>query len=284
MRIKPRSLVNFGLLVLVAIAAGVLAWKRDPAPQAGFALLPAALEKVQRIELERSSGMRVVLARVDGHWRMQVPAAARLDDVALARVLELGRVQWTQRLPATDLGRFDLDEPWARIRFDTHSIEFGMSNALTQELYARSGDSVYVLPARYAAHIPGEASKLIAHRLFAADEQPVAFRLERFSVRAEEGHWRLAPEDGGLSQDDLLRWVDQWRLASSIITQPQTGAPARASIPVELRDGRAIKLQIIALTPDFVVRRDDEQLEYHFPSRLAQLLLAPPAAAGESKR
>lgn len=278
-RIQPRTLANVVLLVLVATSAAALYWTRAPEPATRFAVLPSPLDKAQRIEIERSTGMRVVLVRDDGPWRMQHPVAARLDDMALARVLELGRAQSEQRLPATDLERFELDQPWARIRFDTHAIELGMSNPMTQELYVRSGDHVYLLPARYASHVPGDASKLIAHRLFAPDEQPVAFRLERFSVREEDGRWRLRPGNGEQSQDDLLRWVDQWRLASSIITQPQTDAPARAAITVELRDGRTIALSVSALEPDFVVRREDEQLEYHFASRLARILLAAPGAA-----
>jgi hypothetical protein len=278
-RIKPRTLVNIGLLVLVTIAAAVLYWTRVPEPASTFPVLPAALEEVQRIELERSSGMRVALAREHGRWRMQLPVAARLDDMALARILEFGRAQSQRRMPAADLQRFDLDQPWARIRFDSHVIELGMTNQMTQELYVRSGDHVHVLPARYTANVPGDASKLISHRLFAADEDPVAFRLERFSVRKESGRWLAEPDKGELSQDDLLRWVDQWRLASSIITQPQTDAPARAAIAVELRDGRTIPMHVIALAPDFVVRRADERLEYHFTSRLASVLLAAPGAA-----
>lgn len=278
-RVKSRTLANIVLLLLVAISSAVLYWTRIPEPAIRFPVLPSPLDKVQRIEIERSTGMRVVLVRDNGPWRMQHPVAARLDDIVLARLLELGRAQSEQRMPATDLERFELNRPWARVRFDTQVLELGLTNSVTQELYVRSGDHVHVLPARYASYVPGDASKLIAHRLFAPDEQPVAFRLERFSVREEGGRWRLQPSGSELSQDDLLRWVDQWRLASSIITQPRTDAPARASIAVELRDGRTLTLSVTALEPDLVVRREDERLEYHFASRLARILLAAPGAA-----
>jgi hypothetical protein len=227
--------------------------------------------------------MRVVLDREGGPWRMQAPVAGRLEPMALARVLDIGRAQARERMPASDLGRFELDRPWARVRFDGHAIEFGMSNSLTQELYVRSGEHVYTLPVRYAGNVPGDASKLLAHRLFGPDENPVAFRLERFSVRAAEGRWRLEPAREAASQDDLLRWVDQWRLASSIITQPRTQARARGTVQIDLRDGRTVTLSVIGATPDLVLRREDEGLEYHFASRLAGVLLAPPDAAGSRK-
>ena len=284
MRANPRSLINIALLVLVAVAGALLYFRPQPEPDATYALLPAPLEDVRRIELERTNGMRIVLARENGQWRMQAPVPGRLEDIALARVLEIGRVRATQRMPATELERFELDKPWGRLRFDDHAIELGMSNPLTEELYVRSGEHVYALPARYAGSIPADASKLLAHRLFGRDEQPVAFRLERFSVRSQDGRWQLEPDGDGASQDDLLRWVDHWRLASSIITQPQTDARARAAIEVDLRDGRTIRFHVTATTPDFVLRREDERLEYHFPSRLAGVLLAAPDALTDRTR
>ncbi|MGH8663301.1 MAG: DUF4340 domain-containing protein [Burkholderiales bacterium] len=283
MRANPRSFLNIALLVLVAAAGAILYFRPDPKPAERYAILPTALESVRRIELERARGMRIVLTRESGQWRMQTPVPGRLEAIALARVLDIGRAQTTQRIPAYDLARFELDEPWARVRFDSHVIEFGMSNPLTQELYVRSGEHVYALPARYSANLPGDASKLLAHRLFDPGEQPVAFRLERFSVREEGGRWRLEPGGEAASQDDLLRWVDHWRLASSIITQPQTDARARGSIEVDLRDGRTIRFRVTATTPDLVLRREDERLEYHFPSRLAGVLLASPEALADKK-
>jgi hypothetical protein len=186
-------------------------------------------------------------------------------------------------MPADELARFELDDPWARVRFDAHVLELGVSNALTQELYVRSGEHVYVVPARLAAHVPADPSKLMAHRLFGPQEQPVAFRLERFRMREEAGRWHLEPSAAELSQDDLLRWADHWRLASSIITQPQTATPARSTIEIDLRGGRTVALGVIATLPDLVLRREDERLDYHFPARLAAVLLSPPGAAADRK-
>jgi hypothetical protein len=123
----------------------------------------------------------------------------------------------------------------------------------------------------------------MAHRLFGPQEQPAAFRLERFGVREEAGHWRVDPAPADVSQDDLLRWVDQWRLASSILTQPQTSAPVRTRLEIDLRGGCTVTLGVIATTPDLVLRREDERLDYHFPARLAAVLLAPPGSAAERK-
>lgn len=278
MRLNPRSALNVALLALVLLAGALLYFKPQPAQDSGHPLVPLALEKVQRIEIERATGVRIVLARTGNQWRMSVPVSARLDEIALARVLDVARAQSGKPLAAADPARFELDQPWARMRFDGHEVAFGMSNTLTQELYVKSGEEVFALPVRLAANVPADASKLIAHRLFAPDEHPIAFRLQGFRMHEDSGRWTLEPGGSGASQDDLLRWVDHWRLASSILTQPQTGAAPRRAIEVDLRDGRRLVLHVIATTPDLVLRRDDERLDYHFPARLAGVLLAPPVA------
>lgn len=279
-----RTLVNVALLVLVAIAGALLYFKPQAPEPTAVRVVPAALATVQRIEIERSTGMRIVLARERGQWRMQSPVAGRLDEIALARVLDIARAESPQTLADTDLGRFELDRPWARVRFDQHEVAFGITNAVTDELYVRSGGQVFALPSRLAAAVPADVSKLLAHRLFAAEEQPVAFKLDTFGVRQEDGRWRLEPGGEDASQDDLMRWVDHWRLASSVLTQPQTEAPTRRRIEVTLRDGRSVRLHVTALAPNLVLRRDDERLEYHFPSRLAGVLLAPPQEPDATQR
>ena len=280
---NARWLLNLCLLLAVVIAGTMLFFKPRQASHEGHRLIPAA-EPLQEIIIERGDQPPIRLARAAGDWRMEAPVAARIDDTALARLIDLTRVEVSSRLPAVDLDRYALDKPWARVSFGRHRIAFGMTNALTHELYARSGEHVYAIPARLAAAVPATAAKLLAHRMFAPDETPSSFRLEAYSLRHDGVRWQLDPPDPGLSQDDLVRWVDQWRLASSTLTQPATKAVARESVRVELSTSREIELRIVSRTPDLVVQRADEGLEYHFASRMASLLLASPSEVAATQR
>ena len=279
-----RTWLNIGIAALAVALVAFLYFSppRDPsASQEHFALIPERAENISRIEIERRGQSAIVLERGERQWRMTEPRTARLDEVQLSRVLDVARFRAMQRMGAEDLGRFELDKPWAQIRFDRHAVDFGTTNAVTQELYLRSGDHVYAVPARLAAAIPGNAAKLLAHRLFAPDEQPVAFELKDFSVRHDGVRWLLSPSDPSLSQDDLIRWVDRWRLASSVVTQPAGSKTQRGeSIRIELRDARTIVLGIHERTPDLVLLREDERLQYHFAASQAATLLAAPNASG----
>ncbi|MCC6533249.1 MAG: DUF4340 domain-containing protein [Burkholderiales bacterium] len=278
---NSRTVLNFGLLAAVAAAALALyLTPRQDAPQS-YSLVPVAPEQIRRIDIERAPATTISLARAGDQWRMRTPVAARLDDTALSRVLELARLRSAQRLPAQALTRYGLDQPWGSIRFDDHRIDFGMSNTLTQEVYAKSGEHVYMIPARALSALPSTPAKLIAHRMFGSDEHPVAFGHARFTLRHDGERWQLDPADPNLSQDDLVRWVDQWRMASSILTQPQPNPAAdfKDRIEVTLRDGRALVVGVAARQPDLVLVRADEGLAYHFAARAAQMLLATPSEA-----
>lgn len=280
---NSRTVLNLGLAAAAMAAAIVLiSFRPEPGESHAYALVPVAPAQIRSIEIERANAPTVRLRREQDRWLMVEPVAARLDDTALARVLDLSRLGASNKLSAEDPARYGLDKPWARVRFQDHVLEFGNTNTLTEELYVRSRDAVYAVPARNATAVPGAPARLIARRLFPPEETLALISAPGFSVRHDGTRWQLTPADPGLSQDDLVRWVEQWRYAISITTQP--GAPgAGADVVVELRDGRRIELGIKARSPDLVLHRGDESLDYHFNERMAALLLASPSATANHR-
>jgi hypothetical protein len=91
----------------------------------------------------------------------------------------------------------------------------------------------------------------------------------------------LTPGRGDLSQDDLMRWVDEWRLASALRVESRSALKAREEIRIRLKDGGGFTLAVLAREPELIVARSDEQLQYHFRAELAKRLLSPPAARDE---
>lgn len=280
-----RALLNIGLAIAVVMAALFLYVRKpgDAPAREERLLVPVPQAEIESVEIERSNSPAIKLRRENAQWRMTAPVAARLDETTLARVLELSRVAATNELAADDLARYGLDKPWARVRFNTHTLEFGNTNTVTEEFYVRSGKAVHAIQARHASAIPSAAAKLIAHRMLAADDAIAGIAFAEFAVRHDGTRWQMTPADPGLSQDDLVRWIDQWRYASSIVTQPGD-APGKTDAAIELRDGRRIEVAVKARTPDLVLHRRDEGLDYHFNARLASTLLSSPAAATNQAR
>lgn len=281
---SSRALLNLGMVFAAMLVAVILHMYRpaDEAPQA-YALVPMAQSDIRAVTIERVNTPAIVLQREESRWRMTTPVKARLDETALARVLDLSRLGANNKLAADDLAKYGLNQPWARVRFGTHTLEFGNTNTVTEEFYVRSDGVIYAVPARNAGAIPSTPGKLIAHRMLAPEETLAAVEMPTFSVRHDGTRWQMTPPDPGLSQDDLVRWVEQWRYASSVITQP--GEPAAGTdVTLTLRDGRTIELSIKARSPELVLHRRDEGLDYHFNARMAPLMLASPAAAANQSR
>jgi len=283
-RMSSRSLLNVGMVFAAMLVAVILHMYRpsEEAPKA-HALVPISPNELRSIAIERVNSPVIRLQREDAQWHMTAPVKARLDETALARLLDLSRLGANNKFTADDLAKYGLDQPWARVRFGTHTLEFGNTNTVTEEFYVRSGDAIYAVPARNANAIPSTPGKLIAHRMFTPEEAIAAIEMPAFSLRHDGTRWQMNPPDPGLSQDDLVRWIELWRYASSVITQPGE-AVASTDATITLRDGRKVDLGVKARSPDLVLHRRDEGLDYHFNARMAPLLLASPSAAANQTR
>lgn len=269
------TLVNVVLALLVAGPAAFLYLRPRPAAAPELALSSLDPEQVTRIQVERG-GPPLVLEKRDGHWYLVQPYRARADAFRIKQLLDLLRAKASRRLAATDLDRFDLDRPAARVVFDDHAIAFGTVNELSNEQYVGTGENVYLIPLRHAAALPQDAKDMTGRQLFGPDEQPVRIALGGVEMALENGIWRLQPAAEGLSQDDLNRWGDDWRGAASLLTQQGSGAGSGGEITVALKNGNVVRLTVVQREPELVLRREDEGLQYHFSAAVGKRLLTPP--------
>ncbi|MBI2296439.1 MAG: DUF4340 domain-containing protein [Betaproteobacteria bacterium] len=277
-----RSLWLNALLLVAVAGLGLFVYLRPksdaPAEHALSALKP---EEVGSIRIEREGAAAVVLERKQDAWFLVAPLAARADDFAVQRLLAIVQAKAAHRLAATDLARFDLERPPARLIIGGQSFGFGVVSEVAREQYVLTGDAVYAVNPRYGMALPGNAAALISRRLLAPGEVPVRIEVSGFSVTQRDGRWVLAPAPGEPSQDDLNRWVDDWRLATAIRVEPYAKGKPRGEIKLELENSGKLALGILGREPELVLLRPDEKLQYHFLAEIANRLLSPPGAANK---
>jgi len=280
MQMKFGWLVNLVLLVGVAALAGY-AWhqsKQPKEPSHKLSTLSAAAAK--RIEVAGKSGNAYTLEKDTDTWFLATPMRARADQSQAQRILDLLSATSKDKLPATDVARFDLDRPALTVKIDDQVFAFGMTNPLTQDQYLASGDGVYLVSAYYASLIPAQAERMLAHNLFQPQETPVGFTLNDFRVVQQDGKWTLQPPpaEGAeqLSADEINRWAEDWRFASSLVTQPWNGKPAARVVRVKLADGKVLDLSILQTEPEMILGRPDEKLQFRFSGEMSRRLLQRP--------
>jgi hypothetical protein len=270
-------LLNGFLLVAVAVLAAfvVLKPRSDVPPHQRLSTLKA--DTVNAIRLERSGDPPVVLQRKQGKWMVLAPLSARADRFQVERMIGILDASATQSMPAQDLARFGLDRPLARLVIDGTQFDFGAVNAVTREQYVHTAGMVYAVALRHGAALPASATQLLAKQPLDPDDAPVRMAFPTFTVAHDGSRWQVSPPAGELSQDDINRWIDGWRHAAALRTEPYAAdSEPQERMEIVLRSGRSLTLQVLQKNPELVLGRSDEKLRYHFSREAAKRLLSPP--------
>ncbi len=274
------------LLLIGVVGLGTYAWHKAGQPKEPsykLSMLPTA--GVKKIEVAPRSAPGYALEKRGETWFLTAPIEARADQTQVQRMLDLLSATSKERLAATDLRRFDLDPPALKVSMDGQAFSFGGTNPLSQDQYLATGDSVYLVSTYYASLVPSASDRMLTHNLFNESEKAVAFKFKGFSVEQKDGKWTLAPQPSAdnerPSQDDLNRWADDWRYASSLVTQRWAGKATPDAVQVRLTDGKTIVFVVVRREPELILARPDEKLQFQFSGEMTRRLLNP--APGKDK-
>lgn len=274
------AVINGVLVLLVAGLALFLYLRPKPGVAPELALSTLDADQVTRVRVERG-GKAIMLEKRAGAWYLVEPYRARADAFRVGQLLDLLSAKASRKLPATDLGRFDLDRPAVRVVFDDQAIALGTVNEMSNEQYAQAGDGVFLIPLRHAAALPQDAQALTGRQLFAPDEELLEIAVGTVSMTQRDGRWRLSPETADVSPDDLNRWGEDWKGAASLLTRKREGSRSGDAITVKLKNGKTLTLPVLQREPELVLAREDEGLQYHFSAAAGKRLLTPPSAASK---
>lgn len=278
---KRSVLIN---IVLALVVLGLVLWFvfKPKDQEKGGPPQPVSLKKAadaKRIEITRKGLPAFVLEKdAGGHWVQTAPFPARVDASKAGRLLDILGAAAKTTYPATDLTRFDLDQPAVRVRIDDQTFAFGSVNAVTDEQYLLAGDKVFLVSPVHGFSLPTQADGLASHMLLAEDEVPAAFALPGFKLESKDGKWTGTPppaDPAKISQDDYVRWAENWRMAASLATQVASGKEAGDAVRISLQNGRTLELIVASRTPELRLLRTDENLVYIFPADTANRLLTP---------
>ncbi len=296
---KKRWLLN---LVMLAIVAGLVTFLYMR-PQANSS---APLKhEVSALKLLDFTGIEVVFPtqkptsfeKVDGIWRMTSPYKSRADQMLVQRILAIIAAKSTEKLSASDLAKYGLDNPQLRLKLNkaagqergVEEFVFGTFNPITEEQYVAYKDAVYLLPGSYSEAASTQAIELIDKNPLAKNEakQISGFNfshLEQWeevglNVDIADGKWKVNVPKAKPTQNELNEWLDfSWKQAQA--KQVELYTPDRKitypSFEVKLKDGTKIHFDKIQESPDLLLGRPDEGILYHFSNDVGFTMLNPP--------
>ena len=273
---KKSWLFNAALLLVVVALGWFVYLKPHSEGPVTYPVSTLKTGEIGTIRLERAGRTPVALEKKAGLWFITAPITAPAEPFQVQRLLAILDARASNRLSASDLARFDLDRPAAQLTVDSQTFSFGTISTTAREQYVLTSGTVYTVGLNYGAALPADFTQLIRRQLFASSEVPVHFEFSDFAARSADGKWTVTPTPADLSQDDINRWVDNWRLASALRVEPYGKGKTMGEIKVEFKDGSKLTLGILQREPELVLLRPDQNLQYAFFSETAKRLLAPP--------
>lgn len=278
--LRRRWLLNASLLLLI----GVLAWlvvhraaQEKEAP--GTPLTTLAADAVSRLRLERPGHEPILLEKTGNGWKLTAPVKARANAFNIDGLLRILSAPAETRFPAAghEPAKFGLDPPQANVWFGDEVVAFGAMHPLNNRTYVRYKDEIALTDGRYLASAIYPYSNFIDSRLFEAERGITAIKLPDFALIQKNGAWQKQPPDKKLPSDRINDFAAEWHNARALHVEKYSGKEILERIEIiSLLDGKSEKLAlgIIAYKPDFILYRQDENLEYHFTEDTGKRLLS----------
>lgn len=314
---KLNLLLLVVVILLVAVALYEPGIKKTAAPAR---LLPVAAEEITEITILNGEQRAIVLRRdPQNGWQMIEPLQVAANRYKVDSVLAILEQQPSNRfeIDTARLARYGLQTPQVELRLSgpkgEHRLIFGSQTPLNHYRYLRLGNEVVtctdalmpraqgcarVVTIKDVAYYPVASlyTNFIASRLLPEGAKMASIELPDFRLVFSEGAWTLemqdeaTPTENRPSADQLTRWLDGWRYASSVdieaITERKKDAnqsddggidAGQGEVVITLSTGDKLRWSI-SLTEDdgLILGRPDLGIEYHMSDSQREALLTPP--------
>lgn len=270
--------LNLSLLLAVLALVGIaffrpgLEKKSAPRP-----LTELNTQQVKNITIDRPTHDPVVLTRTAQQWMMEKPFHARASDFIVNNVLEIAKAASLNQLPYnadTDAAKYGFAKPGFILHLDNERIVFGDTNPLTQQRYVLYRGQVHLISPSTIWAVSHKPAEFLDKRLLEFKETPTAIYFsDGKKLELKNGSWALQPKMKSMATDSLTRLVNEWRYVGATEVQPYKHAPLHGTIRVVYNGKRTIELGIISRSPELILLRKDENLQYYFPASTASRLL-----------
>lgn len=286
---KKRWLINLVLLLLV-VGLGLFVINRDKPADPGAQRFPVAAfdpASVSRLSLEQPTKKPVVFEEREGRWFMLEPFKGRADSFSIGRILAIANADSADRFVLEDPAKYGLETPQIRVRMDDRVFDYGMFNPVGGEQFVAHGGHVFSVATTFAEFAGTQPLELLDKRPLDSSEDIVGFDLgaleqwERSKLQLDlqdDGKWKVSATAAKPNQDDMNAWFKEWQDLQATSVEPFTPDGAQHPyVVVKLRSGKSIRLIKLQESPELLLAREDENLQYHFPQDVGFNILNPPA-------
>ena len=282
---SKRWLINVVLVVSIAILSAVVLLQpgvEKPVKKERISTIKDA--EISRITIEHARAPAIVLARNNKNdWQLVEPRAGRTNPFMVSGTLRIIRAQSEQRLlddAGSNLGRYGLASPKGQIRYDDHVLAFGDTNPVNNQQYVLLDTQVHMIDHRYYQAISRTYIDFLSRQLIENGRRPIKLKLPGLTLAVVKGSWQVSPAQPALASDRIKQLADDWQHAQALYVKPYEKKPVQNWVtlwfsPEKEGDRQTtLRVGIVTRTPELVLYRPDEGLQYHFPQDLNKRMLS----------
>lgn len=278
---SSRTLLNLALFCLAAILALIIVYRPGvepgPVPQTLTALTG---ERISRIQVTRITREPLTFTRHADNWVLAESSELPASDVQIRALLAILQAYSARSYPADslDLAALGLEPPQATLLLDNTRLDIGLTDALDNMRYVKTGDTVFLVTDNYQHLINADWSNFVARKLLPANAGITRLQLPQLDLSmTADGQWQLSPSDPAVSPAELQSLVDNWEQATAYYVRRYQQNASGETITLEFSNAAApLTLHIVARTPELVLARVDQGIQYHLQGHTGKTLLAIP--------
>jgi len=279
---KPRLLVNLGLLALIAVLATIAILKPGKNEVESTPLLALDLQGLNRVTLKNKETL--VFEKKEGLWNLTAPFVAPVNQVRVGQLLDITKAvsEANYSVQPDDLAQFGLDTPQAVLGLDDMTLQFGSTDPIKMRRYVRIGETLHLVEDNFFHHLTASASDYVDKRLIPERAKIREIQLPDLkATRDQQGQWTVEPN--AKTGTDLAELTSVWATARAIEVKRWNPVAEGEPIRIGFTEGPTLEFVIINKSPELVLGRKDLGLQYTLTAETSRELLNLPKPKSEAE-
>lgn len=275
---NSRTLLNLAMLAVVAVLVIIVVTepgkKHDITPPLLTSLTAA---NITTINISRRGKPDIELVKNALHWKITKPYQLPANSYRIESILGLLSTVSFYQHDLSDLNEkdFGVDNPELTVSFNHDiTISFGHNKHISHHRYVKIGHTLHLIQDTFYYQLAARAESFIDHSLLPAESRITQLQLPGFTLLQQDGKWQLHPPRSGVTTDSMLQLISEWQNSQAYEMKKITQlAQTNQHIIIDLADGTQVTFGIVASKEDFILQRDDVQLQYILPNDRKDKLL-----------
>lgn len=276
---KNRWLLNIVLLVTITALAILVLVKPGKDKDNDVAPITTLDKKtINKIRLTRKHKPDIELIKTDSGWQMTKPIKARANRFNINSLLRIANIKPDTRFTAgEDVAKYELGPAKASLWLNDVLIEIGGKHPLQNARYVRHGNSIALVPGHLLRMTENSYTDFINAGLLESGRTLTGIKTPMLTLKQDQGNWVITPKpEKEISADRINDFVQEWQYAHALSVDKYSGQAVQDNISLNFTDSEdtGLTLGILSYSPEFILYRKDEGLEYRFTEDTGKRLLS----------